>query len=130
MLSAGIGGDMASLTERAGVRGNTGLLLERDTELGKLEQCLERVGSSTAGMVAFVGGEAGAGKTALVRALCDRCDTAEPALYGACEPLLTPRPLGPFIDVAATLGGESSALVQAGAKAHAVASELLRELTD
>jgi MoxR-like ATPase len=45
-----------------------------------------------------VGGEAGVGKTALLRRFCDAHATR--VLWGACEPLRTPRPLGPFLDVA------------------------------
>src|SRR4051794_16213756 len=45
------------------------------------------------GLVA-VAGEAGAGKTSLVRA------AVAGAAWGFCEPLATPRPLGPFHDIA------------------------------
>ena len=49
-------------------------------------------------------------------------------LWGACEALFTPRPLGPFLDVAEALGGELGALAAAGALPHEVASALVREL--
>ena len=44
-----------------------------------------------------VSGEAGAGKTVLVREAL----AASGAAWGYCEPLSTPRPLGPFRDIAA-----------------------------
>ncbi|HST24796.1 MAG TPA: LuxR C-terminal-related transcriptional regulator [Gaiellaceae bacterium] len=50
-------------------------------------------------------------------------------LWGACDALFTPRPLGPLVDVAAETGGEFAELVEAGALPHEVASALLRELS-
>ncbi len=48
------------------------------------------------GRLVFVGGEAGVGKTALVRAFSDRVgDVAR----GSCESLAAPTPLGPFLDL-------------------------------
>src|SRR5437764_560574 len=103
-------------------------LLERDAELRKLEQCLERVSMSGTGVVAFIGGEAGAGKTSLVREFCRRHRPRRRVLQGACEPLLAPRPLGPFIELAESIGGELSELIDDEAKPHTVASALLRAL--
>ena len=52
------------------------------------------------GRLALVSGEAGVGKTALARHFCDgRRDEAR-VLWGACDALHTPRPLGPLLDVA------------------------------
>jgi DNA-binding CsgD family transcriptional regulator/tetratricopeptide (TPR) repeat protein len=50
------------------------------------------------------------------------------AVWGACAPLRTPRPLGPFVDVADAIGGELEQLVSAAAKPHEIADTLLREL--
>ena len=47
-----------------------------------------------------VSGESGAGKTSFVEAFVDRWVTDERVLWGACDPLPTPRPLGPIHDVA------------------------------
>jgi predicted ATPase len=118
---------MTSSTEPARAQGQKRGLLERETERDKLEQCLERVGASATGMVAFIGGEAGVGKTALVRELCEHA-AIERVLRGACEPLLTRRPLGPFIELADAIGGDLGELVDGGAKAYPVASAILREL--
>jgi tetratricopeptide (TPR) repeat protein len=54
--------------------------------------------------------------------------TREPVLWGTCEPLLAPRPLGPFIELAAALGGEFEDLVSNGPRAHELASALIAEL--
>ena len=75
-----------------------------------------------------VGGEAGVGKTALLRAFCAAQGAAVRILWGVCEPLQTPRPLGPFLDVAQMTGGELAERVADGARPHEVAVALLQEL--
>jgi DNA-binding CsgD family transcriptional regulator len=107
----------------------TSTLVEREAELNRLGQCFEHVALSGEGMVTFIGGEAGVGKTTLVREFGSGRDPRQHLLYGACEPLLAPRPFGPFIDLGEALGGELSALIGEGAKPHAVAGALLRELS-
>ena len=76
----------------------------------------------------LVGGEAGIGKTALLRRYCDEHRSSTRILWGACDALFTPRPLGPLIDVAQSTGGELEALVQSDAKPYEVATALVREL--
>lgn len=79
-------------------------LLEREGELAELGRRLERVASG-GGSVALVAGEAGIGKTSLVRAFL----AARPGLnaaLGAAEQLATPRPLGPLLEVAERLAPE------------------------
>jgi DNA-binding CsgD family transcriptional regulator/tetratricopeptide (TPR) repeat protein len=78
-------------------------LLERDREREVLEAAIEE--SRTAGRVVVVLGEAGIGKTALVSAVCGELGSRR-VLWGACDPLITPRPMGPLRDVAHDLGGE------------------------
>ena len=78
------------------------------------------------GRLVLVGGEAGVGKTALVRAFAER--SGGRVLWGACDPLETPRPLGPLIDVADAAGGELLEAVAAGARPSALVAALLREL--
>ncbi len=58
------------------------------------------------GRVVAVRGEAGVGKSALVRALAEWVEAgAEARMYwGACEALSTPEPLGPMLEIAAGLG--------------------------
>jgi len=72
----------------------------------------------------LIGGEAGVGKTALVREFA----AGRRVLWGACDPLLTPRPLGPLLDVAEAAGGELLAAAEAGARPAALVAALLREL--
>ena len=80
-----------------------------------LAESLEAVRRSSRGHVVLVGGEAGAGKTALLRAFCDELRPSARVLWGACDPLFTPRPLGPLLDVAAAAGGELEEVVARGA---------------
>jgi DNA-binding CsgD family transcriptional regulator len=67
------------------------VLLER-------EDLLDELGALRAegGRLVFVGGEAGVGKTALVRAFAERVGDVR---RGSCENLAAPSPLGPFLDV-------------------------------
>src|SRR3954470_22426843 len=50
------------------------------------------------------------------------------AFWGACEPLRTPRPLGPLVDVAGAIGGELEDLVAEAGRPYDVAMALLHEL--
>ncbi len=80
------------------------VLLERHDALQRLAQLLTQALAGP-GRVAFVGGEAGIGKTSLLRAFTQSAACAAPRpLWGACDPLHTPRPLGPLHDMAADIG--------------------------
>ncbi len=101
-------------------------LLERAAELSALERAFDAVGE-TGGRLMLVAGEAGVGKTALLRRFSEA--QAARVLWGHCDALFTRSPLGPLTDVAAETGGELADLVETGAAPHAVAAALLRELT-
>lgn len=101
-------------------------LLERDAPLAALGGYLADVVDSGRGRLVLVGGEAGIGKTALVRRFCAR--HSEQVLWGACDSLFTPRPLGPLLDVAETTGGELARLAREGARPHEVAAALMHVL--
>jgi DNA-binding CsgD family transcriptional regulator/tetratricopeptide (TPR) repeat protein len=106
-----------------------GALLERDESIALLDGVLAGVRSGSGGRLLFVGGEAGVGKTTLLRAFCASQGTSVRTLWGACEPLHTPRPLGPFVDIAEALGGELHELAAGGvAKPHEVAVALSAQL--
>jgi DNA-binding CsgD family transcriptional regulator/tetratricopeptide (TPR) repeat protein len=77
-------------------------LLERDQELGSLRQWLGEAGSGH-GRVVFVGGEPGIGKTSLVTTFAASVEPAVRVGFGRCDALVTPRALGPFLEVAAEL---------------------------
>jgi DNA-binding CsgD family transcriptional regulator len=77
-------------------------LLERDAELARLVGALDDAAVGR-GRIAFVAGDAGIGKSALVTEFVAISDSATTAI-GRCDPLATPRALGPFLDVATALG--------------------------
>ncbi len=74
-------------------------VLERETLLQTLREHLERASSGTGSLV-FLDGEAGAGKTTVAGALAGASDGRSLVLTGHCDPLSTPRPLGPLRDIA------------------------------
>ncbi len=96
-------------------------LLERSEALGVLEAAC-----AAGGRLVLVAGEAGVGKTVLLRRFCER----QPArvLWGDCDALFTLSPLGPLVDISALTGGELERRVAGGEPPHAVAAALLREL--
>src|SRR5829696_160499 len=102
-------------------------LLERDAELGRLRDALGRAGRGR-GSVVLVSGEAGIGKTALVRAFADAARAQARVLTGVCDDLGTPRTLGPFRDMARAGGGPLVAAADAGAERDAVFDAVHREL--
>ncbi|MGW1132209.1 ATP-binding protein [Streptomyces griseoluteus] len=78
-------------------------LLEREAVLQDLTGHL-KVAVSGPGRLALVRGETGIGKTAVVHRLARLADPHVRVLSGACDPLATPRPLGPLKDLAPNLG--------------------------
>ena len=103
-------------------------LLERDGTIAALTGLLSDVRASSRGRLVIVAGEAGVGKTALLRAFCETAGPPVRVLWAGCEPLRTPRALGPLLDVAEAVGGEFQELVTGAAQPHDVALALLRGL--
>jgi DNA-binding CsgD family transcriptional regulator/tetratricopeptide (TPR) repeat protein len=101
-------------------------LLERSSALGELGGLL--AATATGGRVVLVAGEAGIGKSALVRQFTDRQSADAWFLVGACDPLLTPRALGPLYDIARQTGGRLAELLAAGGPREAVFAAFLDEL--
>src|SRR3954467_5331800 len=102
-------------------------LLERSAELDALAGHLAAVREQGRGRLVLVAGEAGIGKTALLRAFCQSAGPSR-VLWGARDALFTPRPLGPFVDIADDVGGELGAVVAEGAAAGALLAALARSL--
>jgi DNA-binding CsgD family transcriptional regulator/tetratricopeptide (TPR) repeat protein len=109
--------------------GASDVLLERAAELSLLVDRLEAVERSSRGQVLLVGGEAGVGKTTLVRRFCEERGGSARILWGACDPLFTPSPLGPLLGVAEGSGGELEAVVASGAMPYEVVTALAHELS-
>lgn len=100
------------------------MLLERDDLLADLAAMLDGVGAG-GGCVALVMGEAGIGKTSLVERLARQVRADVQVLWGACEALFTPRPLGPLRDIAMQTGGALRRLLDAESARPALFSAFL-----
>ena len=97
-------------------------LLERDDERETLVAAIAE--SRAAGRVVVIVGEAGIGKTALVTS----ASATQRVLWGACDPLITPRPLGPLRDVARQVGGALAKAMEDGGSREGVLLATLDEL--
>ena len=104
------------------------MLLERSDQLAALSGALADARDGSRGTLALVAGEAGVGKTSLVRGLTAAEGTSARVLWGTCDALFTPAPLAPFIDVAEQVGGPLAELVEREARPYHVAGELVQEL--
>ena len=98
-------------------------LIERDSLVAQLRDAWRE-----GGRLLFIAGEAGVGKTALVRAFT--ADVDGRVLLGACDRLITPAPLGPFVDIAAEVAGALAATIDEGRHPRDVALALLDELRE
>jgi DNA-binding CsgD family transcriptional regulator/tetratricopeptide (TPR) repeat protein len=104
-------------------------LLERSSFLGTLAEYASEARNGD-GRLVLVSGESGIGKTALLEAF----QHEQPGtrwLWGACDGLYTPRPLGPLFDIGAQLDGEDgelAALCRQGGARDQLFAGLLAEL--
>ena len=74
-------------------------LLERQDSLNELSQLVENV-SVGKGRTVLLSGEAGVGKTSLIKCFTDNLNSDTEILWGNCDALFTPRPLGSLYDIA------------------------------
>jgi DNA-binding CsgD family transcriptional regulator/tetratricopeptide (TPR) repeat protein len=102
-------------------------LLERDQHLAALDGALVAAAAGR-GRVALVSGEAGIGKTSLVRAFLERHPEAR-VLHGLCDDLSTPRALGPLLDMAGSVSSELATMLAEGAPPDQLFGLVLAELT-
>jgi DNA-binding CsgD family transcriptional regulator len=99
-------------------------LLERDDALAWLDDCLRRAWTAS-GKALAVTGEAGVGKTSLLRAFATAHAGDADVHWGICDPLTTQRPLAPLADIAR--GGPWAYLLDTTDR-NQVFEALLREL--
>lgn len=85
-------------------------LLEREGHLSELERRLADAKDGHGGVV-LLGGNAGIGKTALVREFSHRAGKYVSVLAGACDALSTKEPLAPLFEIAAAAGRDSRDLL-------------------
>ncbi|MGH2565826.1 MAG: ATP-binding protein, partial [Ginsengibacter sp.] len=73
-------------------------LIERDEYFDLLQTHFNNVAEGE-GHCVFVSGEAGIGKTALIKSFCKKHADDCLIYQGACDALFTPRPLAPLYDI-------------------------------
>jgi DNA-binding CsgD family transcriptional regulator len=105
------------------------LLLERSRHLTSLEEALAAVIRTGQGRMMIVAGEAGVGKTTLLAHFSELSARDARTLWGTCDALHTPRPLGPFLDIARTTHGQLEASLGDSVRPYQVAAALLDELS-
>ncbi|WP_101949570.1 helix-turn-helix transcriptional regulator [Mycobacterium sp. 3519A] len=86
-------------------------LIERTDELGRVQARADYARAGRGGML-IVSGESGAGKTSFVESFVDGWIRDERLLWGVCDPLPTPRPLGPIHDLSPALAPASRELLE------------------
>jgi DNA-binding CsgD family transcriptional regulator/tetratricopeptide (TPR) repeat protein len=101
-------------------------LLERGAALDRLGAAVADA-SAGAGRVVVVAGEAGIGKTTLLRRFAEDTAPGLRVLWGGCDDLTVPEPLAPVRDVAAQAGGALAAALE-GAQPRDVGRALRDEL--
>lgn len=105
-------------------------LLERDAELRTLSAAWEQARTGGPGSFLLVAGESGIGKTWLTSSFVREHVADEQLLWGLCDPLSTPRPLGPLHDVASRLPSAVRAAMASAEHGYQVFPEVHRALCE
>lgn len=104
------------------------MLLEREAQLAQLHDMSLRA-TEGRGCIALVGGEAGIGKTSLLETYRNQVKgTDAKLLWGGCDALFTPRPLGPLHDMAPNLSDAIRHHLAEGVQSSQLYSSLLNDL--
>ena len=101
-------------------------LLERKKCLAELTEWLS-LAIEGAGCIALLGAEAGIGKTALLQEFA-KAPLGARVLWGSCDALFAPRPLGPLYDIARQTQGELLAAIYSNVNREAIFAAALNEL--
>jgi DNA-binding NarL/FixJ family response regulator len=104
-------------------------ILERDEQLASLHACVDRARSGQ-GCTVIVAGEPGIGKSTLLRLFASNPGQGIRILWGVCDALSTPRPLGPLQDVASSLGGRIPELLETPQNQSALFGALLQAIEE
>ena len=89
-------------------------LLERESYIEELSDLLGRI-PCVGGRVVLISGEAGIGKTSLLREFTAAQNSTARVLWGGCEALFTPHPLAPLQDISRQIGGDFPKTIYAAA---------------
>ncbi len=103
-------------------------LIERDGFLTQLRLKFDLI-SEGEGHSILLSGEAGIGKTSLVRAFCQEIKNDCKILQGTCDALFTPRPLAPLYDIAWQLQSDIMQRVTGQTDRAALFAGFLQELS-
>lgn len=104
------------------------MLTERELQFAELAGRADRARAGLGGAV-MVCGESGAGKSSFVEAFVDRWAGGERVLWGACDPLSTPRPLGPIHDLAGHFAAPTQALLRESDHPYQIFAAVFAELS-
>lgn len=102
-------------------------LIEREAALAALDERLAEARRGD-GSVVLLHGEAGIGKTSVLRTWTSVLPEGVRLAWGACDPLSTPGPLAPLREAALELNGEVLAAIGSGAGTLDVFAALLARL--
>ncbi len=105
-------------------------LLERRPHLDRIRQRFDSITATGGGACVVVSGEAGIGKTSLMRAVVHDLPAGTQGLWAGCEALFTPRPLGPLIDLATHFPPSVERALHEGRTYNGLFPALLRCLGD
>jgi DNA-binding NarL/FixJ family response regulator len=112
-----------ALARRAPAEQRSRQLVERDEQLATLRRSLDEEGTPR---IVLIRGEAGIGKTALLKAFVEHCPSDVEILWGFCDGVSTPQPYGPFEDMADALGSEFRRLLDGNPLRGEVGRSLLK----
>ncbi len=104
-------------------------LLERDKYLDVLENLFFELSNGN-GFVVLISGEAGIGKTTLVENFAKIINSRARTLWGTCDALFAPRPLGPLYDIAAQLKNDLINLLNSHSERSVIFSRFLSNVQE
>lgn len=102
-------------------------LIERDEQQAEFLSIFEAV-SHGSGHVVVIAGEAGIGKTALVRQFTAVIQSQAVILSGMCDDLYTPQALAPFYDITFQIGGKLATILTEATSLRLIGHTLLSAL--
>jgi DNA-binding CsgD family transcriptional regulator len=105
------------------------VLIERESSLQSLTSIAQTCREGQ-GRIVILAGEAGIGKTSLLREFERTAGSGLKVLWGGCEALFTPRPLGPLQDMAKSIDPRIATLLEDGAAQDRIFPALLNALQD